>query len=129
MQLTFKGVTFVNGPADQVKGYVNATQERNVGTVTATIGGQGVILDGKDAEVFLKREYDVTLPNELKDKSKDEAGAIISGNIPKYMPLIQKLMQMVANPIALLGKIFDYAETAKTANQDADGQPIQEVQL
>ncbi|MBY0405414.1 MAG: hypothetical protein K2X66_16050 [Cyanobacteria bacterium] len=128
MNIRFSGVTFYNGPESVVKKKLDKIEE-NFGNATAYLNGQGVVLDGNDAYDFIKKKYDVEIPEELRKTSKDEVTDIIVNNLKKYIPLIQTLEEKTADMAAFMKNVVEYANAAKAKGQDIDGQPVQEINL
>jgi uncharacterized protein (UPF0335 family) len=128
MNIRFSGVTFYNGPESVVKKKLDQIEE-NFGNAAAYLNGQGVVLDGNDAYDFIKKKYDIEIPEELRKTSKEEVTQVIINNLKKYIPLIQTLEEKTADVNAFMNGIVEYANAAKAKGQDFDGQPIQEINL
>lgn len=125
MNIQFSGVTHYRGPEDKVSDKLDSLQEADISTLTARMGGEGVALSGADSDKFLKDEFDVDVPQELKGKGRDEVIAAINENPDKYMPFVEKLQEAASDVFGLIDKVFNYFETAKE-NGDAEGNPVKE---
>jgi hypothetical protein len=128
MNIRFSGITFYNGTDSKVSKKLDDVQEKDCSILTARLNNQGVALEGNDAEKFLK-QFDIEMPNELKNISREKAMQVVSANPEKFQPLIEKLGEVASDVFGFIDKVFEYANAAKEKGQDADGKAIQEKNL
>jgi hypothetical protein len=128
MNIQFTGATLVRGSADKVQAFLKR-EENIVGNVTTTRNGEGIELDGKDAAAFLKKEYDLEIPAEFVGQDAEKMSQALERNPMKYMPMLLKLLQMVADGPALDGKLQAFFDRIKASGADAEGKPVREVDV
>lgn len=125
----FGAVTLVSGPESQVEAWSENFEEQNPLAVSAGLGAGKVYLTDADSDKFLKDNFDVDVPDEFRGKTRTELVALIESNPQKYAPLVQKIAEaMMSDIFGMIEKVFQYAQNARQ-NGDAEGNPVQEVNL
>lgn len=137
MAVQFGGITYITGPVGRVMDYALDRTNADAGAIAGTKQLKEdlldvVILDGPDLDTFLKREFNISFPQELHGVNQDDFMTIVTdpGNRKRYGFVMNQFYTEVMKSSQFTQKILQYFEEAKAhGHKDIDGRPIQEIRL